>query len=179
MALLFDFFPVLLFFIAYKAAGIFVATAVLIVATIVQLGVGWLRNRKVQVMHLVTAGLVLLFGGLTLAVHDEVFIKWKPTIVYWLFASAFVAMRLFSRRSLLERLMAEHLALPGHLWPRLDAAWTVFFLALGALNLYVAYAFSTATWVDFKLFGLLGLTLLFVLIQGFYIARYLPDEGRS
>lgn len=170
MQLLFDFLPIIAFFVAYKLTDIYVATAVLIVAVIVQTAVQWLRHRKVSSMALVSAVLVLIFGGLTLAIHDKAFIQWKVTIVNWLFALAFLAGNFIGERPLTERIMGESVQLERALWRRLSWAWIVFFVLLGALNLYVAYNYAEAVWVNFKLFGMLGLTLLFALGQGFWLA---------
>ena len=172
MQLLFDLLPVVLFFIAYKLAGIYVATAVLIVGVLAQTLVSWIRHRKVSPMLLTSAVLVLVFGGLTLLVHDAVFIKWKPTIVNWLFAAAFLVSQFMKGPTIVQRLMGEQMKLDSPaLWTRLNLMWVVFFVVVGALNLYVAFNFSESTWVNFKLFGLMGLTLLFALAQGLWLAR--------
>ena len=175
MQLLFDFLPVIAFFVAYKLANIYVATLVIIIATILQVSIHWLRTRRVNPMHLVTAGLVLVFGGLTLAIHDPVFIMWKPTIVDWLFAMAFMASqwRPFGGRPLVQRLMTSTdatLSLPPAIWRRLNMAWVVFFLVMGAVNVVVFRNFDESTWVNFKLFGMLGLTFVFIIAQGLWIA---------
>jgi intracellular septation protein len=172
MQLLIDFLPVVLFFIAYKLAGIYVATGVLIVGVLAQTALSWFRHKKVSPMLLTSAILVLVFGGLTLLVHDATFIKWKPTIVNWLFAAAFLVSQFIKGPTLVQRLMGEHLQLePAYLWTRLNLMWVVFFVVCGTLNLYVAFTFSEATWVNFKLFGLFGLTLVFALAQGVWLAR--------
>ena len=175
MQLLFDFLPVIAFFVAYKLADIYVATFVIIVATVLQVSIHWLRTRRVNPMHLVTAGLVLVFGGLTLAIHDPVFIMWKPTIVDWLFASAFMASQwqMFGGRPLVQRLMTSTdatLSLTPVLWRRLNLAWVLFFLLMGAANVAVFRNFDESTWVNFKLFGMLGLTFVFIIAQGLWIA---------
>ncbi len=170
--LLFDFFPVLLFFAAFKVWGLMVATAVLIVATLAQTAWSWFRTRTVNRTHLLTAGLVLVFGGLTLWLDDEVFIKWKPTVVYWLFAIAFVGSQWVGEKPIIRRIMESGIQLPNPIWLRLNVAWAVFFVGLGFLNLWVAFNFSTDLWVNFKLFGLLGLTVGFAVLQGFYIASH-------
>jgi intracellular septation protein len=185
--ILFDFFPILLFFIAYKVfddpaepqRGILMATVVAIVATAVQVGASWWRERRVQRMHLVTLALIVVLGGATLLLRDEIFIKWKPTAVNWLFALFFLASQFVGRAPIVRRLMEQSVTLPDPVWSRLNLSWVVFFAALGLANLYVVYNFDTDTWVNFKLFGLLGLTLLFVLGQGFYIARHMPEEGEK
>lgn len=180
MALLYDFLPVILFFAAYQLWGIYVATAVMLAVSVAQIALTWLKTRQIRRLHLFTTVLVLLFGGLTLVVHDEIFVKWKPTVVEWLFAAAFLGSRLFTGRSLLKLALGEQLGLPEGVWLRLDLAWAAFFLLLGAANLYVVYNFSTDVWVNFKLFGILGATLLFALGQGVYLARHLPDaDGES
>lgn len=177
MKLLFDFLPILLFFIAYKLSDIYVATGVLIVATLAQVGWIWLRQHRVEKMPLITAGLVLVLGGATLLLHDPIFVKWKPTVVNWLFAAVFLGSRFVGQKTLLERMMGEQLELPGPVWVKLTFAWAGFFLVMGAANLYVAFTFSENTWVNFKLFGLLGLTLLFVLAQALYMSRHLKTDA--
>ncbi|MDX1514616.1 MAG: septation protein A [Gammaproteobacteria bacterium] len=184
MKLLFDFFPVLLFFVAFKMhedpqQGILVATGVIIAATVVQVGITWARHRRVERMHLVTLVLVVIFGGATLVLKDEIFIKWKPTVVNWLFAAAFLASEFIGGKNLVRRMMEESVQLPDFAWRRLNLSWVVFFLLMGLLNIYVVYNFDTDTWVNFKLFGLLGLTLAFVLAQGFYLVRHMRDEEGS
>ena len=179
MKLLSDLFPVILFFIAYKIAGIYTATAVAIAASLVQVGWNHWRHGKVETMHWVTLGLIVFFGGLTLLLHDPVFIKWKPTVVNWLFAAAFMGSALFMERNLLQRMMDHAIALPGEIWKRLNLAWVGFFVVSGLANLYVAYNYSEETWVNFKLFGMLGLTLLFLLAQGLYLSRYIETTEES
>ena len=179
MKLLFDFFPVLLFFIAFKLYDIYVATAVAIVAAVVQLGIVWTRQRRFETLHLVTFGLIVLLGGATLLLQDETFIKWKPTAVNWLFGAAFLVSQFVGSKTLSERLMGTHLAPPAAVWGRVNLSWVAFFVALGGANLYVAFNFDTATWVDFKLFGMIGLTLAFAFAQAFYLARYIKNEGES
>ncbi len=180
MKLLFDFLPIVLFFVAYKLADIYVATGVLIAATLAQVGWIWLRQRQIEKLPLITAGLVLVLGGATLALHDPIFVKWKPTVVNWLFAVAFVVSRFVGRKTLLERMMGSQLELPAPVWVKLTFAWAIFFFAMGAANLYVAFTFDENTWVNFKLFGMLGLTLVFVLAQAAYMSRHLKiDDAPS
>lgn len=181
MKLLFDFFPVLLFFIAFKLhedpqQGILSATAVIIVATIVQVGLSWAFRRRVEKLHLITLALVVLFGGITLALEDEIFIKWKPTVVNWLFAVAFLGSEFIGAKSIVRRMMEGKIELPRPVWRKLNLSWVSFFTVMGFLNLYVIYNFDTATWVDFKLFGLMGLTFAFVIAQGFYLMRHIKSE---
>lgn len=176
MKLLFDFLPILLFFIAYKSADLYVATGVLIVATLAQVGWIWLRQRQVEKLPLITAGLVLVFGGATLILHDPVFVKWKPTVVNWLFTVAFFGSYFVGEKTLLERMMGSQLELPASVWVKLTFAWAIFFLAMGAANLFVAFTFEENTWVNFKLFGMLGLTLVFVVAQAAYMSRHLKID---
>jgi intracellular septation protein len=177
MKFLADFFPILLFFGAYHLYDIYVATAVAVAAAVVQVGYHWLKHRSVPTMQWVTLGLLVVFGGLTLLLRDPLFIKWKPTVVNWLFAAAFLLAPLVSPKTLIERLMGHAVTLPAFAWRRLNLAWATFFVSMGALNLFVAYSFDEETWVNFKLFGLMGLTLLFALAQGFYLARHMPVEA--
>jgi intracellular septation protein len=172
MKLLFDFFPILLFFFAYKFFGIYVATAVAIAATIVQVGLVWFKTRKIEKMHVVTLAMIFIFGGATLMLKDETFIKWKPTVINWIFGLAFLASQFFTKKPLVERMMGGTLHLPPIIWRRLNMIWALFFIALGCANLFVIYSFDTNTWVNFKLFGMLGLMILFVVIQAMYLSRY-------
>ena len=176
MKMLADLFPVILFFVAYQLYDIYVATQVAIAAAALQVLYHAIRYKKVENTHWLTLGLLVVFGGLTLALRDPVFIKWKPTMVNWLFAAAFLFSQLFMRRSLLRRMMDHAVTLSDAVWVRLNAAWVGFFFGMGVLNLYVAYNFSEQTWVNFKLFGFLGLTLAFMLAQGFYLARHVQSE---
>ncbi|RMD69745.1 MAG: septation protein A [Gammaproteobacteria bacterium] len=175
MKLLADFFPILLFFVTFKVYGIYAATAAAMAASLAQVSLFWLRHRRFETMHLITFGLIAVLGGATLLFQDETFIKWKPTAVNWAFALAFLGSSVIGRRTVTERIMGTHIALPARVWRRLNLSWVCFFTLLGAANLYVAYRFDTETWVNFKLFGILGLTLLFVLGQGLYLGRHLKE----
>ncbi len=177
MKFLFDLFPIILFFLAYKLYDIYVATAVAIAAAFMQTGLYWLKHRKFENMHLVTLGILIVFGGLTLLLRDPIFIKWKPTVVNWLFGAVFLGSRYIGKRTLVERMMSHAISVPGPVWTRLNWAWVAFFMGMGILNLYVAYNFSEDAWVNFKLFGMMGLTIAFVFIQAFYLSRYMtPGE---
>ncbi len=175
MKLFFDFFPILLFFIAYKAYGIYTATFVAILASVAQVGYARIKHGKVETMHLVTLGLIVVFGGATLLLQDETFIKWKPTVVNALFALAFLASHFIGRKTLVERAMSASISLPAPVWARLNLSWVIFFFMLAALNLYVVYNFDTDTWVNFKLFGMMGLTLAFLVAQAFYLSRHMTE----
>lgn len=176
MKLLFDFFPIVAFFVAYKLYDIYVATIVIIAATSIQLGTHWLKHRRVEKLHVITFALVILLGGATLALRDETFIKWKPTIVNWLFAAVFLGSQFIGKRPLIARMAGNNLVLPAAIWTRLNLGWVAFFVTLGLANLFVAYNFDTDTWVNFKLFGLMGLTLAFVIAQGIYLAPHVKIQ---
>jgi intracellular septation protein len=176
MKFLFDLFPVILFFIAFKFAGIFVATAVAIAATFAQIGWLWFRGRKIDTMLWVSLCIITVFGGLTLIFQDETFIKWKPTILYWAFASALSAGILFFRKNLIRTLLGEQMTLPDATWSNLNWSWVAFFVFMGFLNLAVAYNFSTDDWVNFKLFGGMGLMLVFVVAQGLLLSKYIEEK---
>ena len=179
MKFLFDFFPIILFFIAYKLYGIYVATAVAIAASFVQTGYFWVRHRRFETSHLITLGLVVVFGGATLLLHDETFIKWKVSIINWLFAAAFLFTHYIGDKPLLKRMMASQVTLPEHAWRRLNMSWVIYFLFFGFANLYVMHHFDTDTWVDFKTFGNISLTILLIIGQGFYMYRYLKHAPAS
>jgi intracellular septation protein len=179
MKLLFDFFPVLLFFVAFKFFGIYTATAAAIAASCLQTGIFWFKHRRFDTTHLVTLALITVFGGATLLLQDETFIKWKPTALNWLFGLAFLASHFLSQKTLVERLMGASMTLPPAVWVRLNVGWATFFVFLGCVNLYVAYHFDTDTWVNFKLFGMMGLTLAFAAAQAVYVVRYLKTDDES
>ena len=176
MKFLFDIFPVVLFFIAFKFYDIYVATAVAMAATFLQIGWVWLRHRKVDKMLWVSLALIVVFGGATLVLQDETFIKWKPTVLYWLFATVLAAAALGFKKNLIRAMMEAQVTLPEVVWGKLLASWIVFFVLMGALNIIVAYNFSTDAWVNFKLFGGMGLMLLFVLGQGLFLAKYVEEK---
>jgi intracellular septation protein len=203
MKFLFDLLPVLLFFCAFKLsesrpeqaaevangflagvggavtpaqAPILLATGVAILASFGQ--IGWLiaRGRKVDTMLWTSLGIIVVFGGATLLLRDETFIKWKPTVLYWLFAAVLSGASALFKRNLIRRLLEEQVSLPDSVWQRLNAAWIGFFALMGAINLVVAFNFPTDIWVSFKLFGAMGLMLLFVLAQGLFLARYVEEK---
>ena len=184
MKILFDFLPVLLFFVTFKlyddpTQGVLAATAVAIVASAAQVGFNWIRHRRVERMHVATLALIVVLGGATLLLQDELFIKWKPTAVNWLFALIFWGSAFVGGKTLVQRMMEGKLQLPEGTWRRLNLSWVLFFLVLGALNLVVVYNFDTDTWVNFKLFGLMGLTLLFVLAQSLFLLRHVKLEDQT
>jgi intracellular septation protein len=218
MQLLIDFLPILLFFIAYKFSGIYVATGIAIAVSVAQVSWNWLRHRRFEMLQLITLGLIVVFGGLTLALHDPIFVMWKPTLVNWLFAIVFFGSHWIGERNLIERMMRKNVLLAPAIWARLNFSWAAFFAFLGVINLFVVYVWSgffpaqqaliaasgqsaidltacaanysdrllalcedaqarEAIWVNFKLFGMMGLTVLFVLAQAFYLARHVQETS--
>lgn len=179
MKILFDLFPVILFFVTFKTFGVFAATAAAIVATLAQ--VIWVKYRhgKVDTMLWVSLVIITVFGGATLLLHDENFIKWKPSILYWFFASALLFSKIVMNKNILRNLLQEKMALPDAVWNTINLAWSGFFIALGFLNLYVAFNFSTDAWVNFKLFGTTGLMFIFILAQAFLLAKHVPENNQE
>ena len=177
MKFLFDMFPVILFFVVFKLYGIYEATAVAIAATFVQIGWVWFRHRKVEPMLWVSLGVITVFGGATLLLQNETFIKWKPTVLYWLFAAALGIAALAFKKNLIRAMMEKAMTLPEPVWGKLLLSWIVFFAVMGVLNLFVAFYYSTDTWVNFKLFGGMGLMLVFVLGQAIMLGKYIQDKN--
>ena len=200
MKFLFDLLPVIFFFAAYKLAGtqpeashafaiqwlgdnialsqapILIATAVTIVATFAQIAIVWVKHRKVDTMLWVSLAIIVVFGGATLFFHNPTFIKWKPTALYWLFSIVLLGSAFFLKRNLIRKALEAQIDLPDAVWGRLNLAWAGFFAAMGVLNIYIAYSFSEEAWVNFKLFGGMGLMLAFVLGQGFYLSRHMEED---
>ncbi|HEY4074356.1 MAG TPA: septation protein A [Herbaspirillum sp.] len=205
MKFLFDLFPVILFFGVFKwgeghadaaqgfvshyltgfvsggaigidQAPILLATAVAIIATLCQIGYLLVRRRKVDAMLWVSLAIITVFGGATIYFHDETFIKWKPTVLYWCFAGALLISQFFMKKNLIRAMMEKQMALPEPLWVRLGAAWIIFFLAMGLLNLYVAFNYTTDQWVNFKLFGGTGLMFAFIIGQSLLLAKYIKES---
>lgn len=205
MKLLFDFLPIALFFASFKYAGshkdwaadfatqhlgfivaggtvgreeapVLLATVVVIIATLTQVAVLKFLRRKVDVMLWVSLGLVVVLGGATIYFHSETFIKWKPSILYWTMGTALWVSPLLFDRNLLKVLLGEQMQLPAKVWHRLNFAWIAFFAGMGLLNLWVAYSFDTDTWVNFKLFGGMGLMFAFTFAQALYLSRYMTEE---
>jgi len=179
MKFLFDLFPVILFFVAFKFSGIYVATGVAIAATFAQIGWVWLRHRKVDNMLWVSLGVIVVFGGATLLLHNETFIKWKPTVLYWLFGGSLAVSALLFRKNLIRSMMEKQVTLPDPVWNRLLASWIAFFAVMGVLNLYVAFNYSTDVWVNFKLFGGLGLMLVFIVLQALMMGKYVQEQEKG
>lgn len=176
MKLLLDFFPIVLFFVAYKFGGIFVATGVAIAGTCLQLAYAKLVLKRVDPMLWVSLGIVVVFGGLTIALHNPTFIKWKPTVLYWAMGASLAISNLVFGRNLMRKMMGAQIALPKEVWGRLNTGWIAFFALMGTLNLYVAYNYSEEAWVNFKLFGGMGLMIAFIVLQAMFIARHVKEE---
>ena len=196
---LFDLFPLILFFAAFKIAGsdpeqanalalalgyqadikqipILIATAIAIVATFLQIGWVWMRHGKVDTMLWVSLGLIVVFGGATLWLHDATFIKWKPTVLYWLFAVTLLVSDFVFNKNIISVMMKGQVKLPAPVWRRLNLSWVLFFVSMGVLNLYVAFNYSESTWVNFKLFGFMGLMLVFIVLQGIMLSKHMVEE---
>ncbi|PUE08751.1 septation protein A [Limnohabitans sp. T6-5] len=178
MKFLIDFFPILLFFGAYKTTDIYTATAVLMAATVLQTVLIYKMDGKLQAMHKITLVLVLGFGALTLGLHDERFIKWKPTLLYTGLAVALGVAHVFLKKNFLLMLLGQQLELPRQVWHRMNISWMLYCLFMAAINGYVAAYYSTEDWVNFKLWGY-AFPLIFIVGQGLYVARHLPKDGSS
>jgi len=179
MQLLIDFFPIVVFFVVYKIYGMFAATAAIIVAMAAQIGYQWVRHRKVSMMLLVSGLLVALLGGITLAFRDPLIFQWKPTVVNWLFAAAFLGSQVFGEKTITERIMGHAIELEPELWRQLNLIWVANFVVLGAANLFVVYHYDEATWVNFKLFGMVGLSLLTAIGQAFWISSRTAHQSSN
>lgn len=176
MKQLIDFIPLIIFFVLYKMHDIYIATGALIAATLIQVLITWIIYKKVEKMLLITTALVAIFGGMTLFFRDENFIKWKVTIVYCLFAiGLFISQRL--DKPLIKRMLSKEISLPDTIWKNINNAWIIFFIILGIINIYVAYQMPLDVWVNFKVFGLMALTLIYTLATGVYIYKHMPKEN--
>jgi intracellular septation protein len=172
----FEILPLILFFVAFKLYGVFVATGVAVAVSLVQVGVLLILRKKVELMQWITLIVLVVFGGVTLLFHDEMFIKWKPTVVNAFFALAFLGSQWVGDRPFIQRMLESKVSLSSQKWKRLNLSWVVFFIFLAVVNLYVAYQFSTDVWVNFKIFGILGLTLLFTLLQGVFLLKGVAEK---
>jgi intracellular septation protein len=171
MQLFFDFLPIVIFFVVYKFTDIFIATGAAIIVNTFQVMFHWIKYRTVSGVQLLSLVLIIFFGGATLFFHNTLLIKWKPTALYWILAAISLVTHYFWKKPLIQYLMETNIQLPRATWLTLNKSWSIFFLIMGGLNLWVAYFFDTNTWVNFKLFGTLGITLLFVIIQAIYLGR--------
>jgi intracellular septation protein len=179
MRLLFDFLPIVVFFAVYKFLGIYFATLAAIVINLGQVILYWFKHRTLSSIQLISLILILLLGGSTLLFHNELFIKWKPTVFYWVLALTALLSQFIGKKPLIQRLLETNITLPRPVWFSLNRNWVVFFLLMGGLNLWVAYSFNTNTWVNFKLFGLLGITFIFIIIQAIYLGRYIESDQKT
>ena len=176
---LFDLFPVILFFLAFKLYDIFVATAVAMVAAVGQIAWLWFRQHQVDKMMWMNLAIIMVFGGATLVSQDETFIKWKPTVLYWLIAAILlVSSQLFSK-NLIRIMLEKQIALPENIWQKLNLSWSGFFLVMGCINLYVALNFPVDTWVSFKLFGATGLMVVFMIVQVLMLSKYVKESSTA
>ena len=172
----FDFIPLLVFFAVYKFYDIYTATAALMVVTVLQIAITWFTLRKLEKMHLITLAMVLVFGGFTLFFHDDAFIKWKVTVINLLFSAALLVSQLVFKKPLIKQMLGKEMQLPDAIWSRVNLAWAGFFAVAAATNTYIAFHLPQEVWVNFKVFGLLGMTLLFTVATVFYLYRHLPAE---
>jgi intracellular septation protein len=179
MKILFEFFPILLFFLAYKFGDIYIATGVAIAASIVQVIASRIKSKKFEKMHLITLATITILGGATIYLRNEMFIKWKPTILYWVMALVFFGSQFIGKQTIIERMMQKQVNLSRNIWLNLNFSWVFFFLSMGTINLYVVYNYSTDTWVTFKLVGTLALTLTFIVIQGIYISKHFKEVNNN
>ena len=179
MKQLLDFLPLVVFFVFYKLYDIYVASGALIAATALALIFTCIKYRKVEKMTLITFAMVAIFGTLTLVFHNDEFIKWKVTVIYVLFSGALLVSQLILKKPLIQRMLGKELTLPDHVWNKLNLSWAIFFLLCGLANIYVAFWLPQEVWVNFKVFGLTVLTLLFTLLSGVYIYRHMPDEEKK
>lgn len=177
--LLLDFLPIALFFAAYKFFNLMVATEVAIAASLIQLIWSRIATGKIQKINLISFLSILILGSATLLLKNDIFVKWKPTVVYWALALSMLISQMISKKPIIQRLGEASIKLPDGVWRKLNLGWSSFFIILGMINLYVVYNFSTATWVNFKLFGTLGLTLVFIILQSIYMAKHTQMSGNT
>jgi intracellular septation protein A len=179
MKQLLDFIPLIIFFAVFKLHDIYAATGALMATTLLQMIVLWFMYKKLERSQLITLALVLVFGAMTLFFHNENFIKWKVTVLYAAFGSALWVSQFLFQQPLLKKMLGKELGLPNTVWNRINFSWGLFFWILGALNVYIAFYLPTEIWVDFKVFGVLGLMLVSTVLTGVYIYRYLPSNNQQ
>ncbi len=178
---LFDLFPLILFFIAYRVADIYAATAVAVAAAVAQIAYIRLTGKKIEAMHWINFAVIVLFGGATLWLQNDAFIKWKPTVLYWLFGVILLGSQMLFNRNLLQKLLGDKVSLTSKGWRVLNISWSLFFLVTGSLNLFVAFSgyFSEAVWVNFKVFGLMGLLVVFVIAQSLWLGKHMMETPET
>lgn len=176
---LFDLFPLILFFVAYRFADIYVATAVAIAAAVLQILWIKLTGKPIETMHWVNFAVIVFFGGATLWLQNEAFIKWKPTVLYWLFGSVLLVSKYLMGRNLMQKLLGQKVSMPDSAWGKLNLSWALFFLVAGGLNLFVAFSglFTESEWVNFKVFGLMALLIVFVIAQSVWLGKHMQQDA--
>lgn len=179
MKLLFDIFPIILFFIFYKLYGIYTATAAAMAASLIQVVIFRIKEQRYEKMHLISLALIFFLGSATLFFHNPSFIKLKPTGIYWLSALAFLGSSFIGKKTLIQKMIDGNISLPPQIWSRLNYSWAAFFILMGIINLYVAQHYNTDIWVNFKLFGGAGMTLLFVFLQSIYLTRHVVEKNEE
>lgn len=182
MKIFFDLFPVIVFFIAFKLGDIYAATAVAMAATLIQIVLVAIKHKKIEPMQWASLILIMVFGGLTIGLQDKTFIQWKPTILYWLFSIGLIGSPILLKKNLIQAAMAHQVTLkPGvghNLWGKLNNVWAIFFAVMGFLNLYIAYQYDEATWVNFKLFGGMGILFIFIIAQGIWLNKFVTYDKK-
>lgn len=176
MQILFDIIPIIVFFLFYKIAGIYVATAAAIIVSCIQVLYFRYRHKHFEKMQVITFFMILILGSATIILHNPLFIKWKPSVIYWVFSLAFLISGVWRKKPLIQNVLEKKIQLPSKVWRQLNWAWCFYFLFLGFANIYVVYHYSTNTWVNFKLFGTLIITFMFVIAQGLYLSKYMPKD---
>ena len=176
MKLLFEMFPIILFFAVYKFKDIYTATAVAIAASIVQIAFTYIKNKKVEPPMIIGLVVIIIFGGATLIIQEELFIKWKPTVLYWIFSMILIIGKFIFKKNFIYELLHKQMEVPSNIWEKMNTMWIIFFTGIGGLNLYIVYNYSTDFWVNFKLFGILACMVLFLIIQAIMIAPYLKND---
>lgn len=176
MKLLYDFFPIIIFFVVFKIWGIYAATASAIGVSLLQVIAYYFKHKRFEKMQVITLLLITVLGGATLVFHDPMFIKWKVSVVNWIFGLVFLGSQFIGRKNLVQRMLDSKISLPNKVWMHLNLAWVIYFMVLGFVNIYVVYHFSTNAWVNFKLFGVLGLTFIFVVLQGLYLSKHIKHD---
>lgn len=183
MQLLYEVLPVFLFFLAFKFYDIYVATVVGIVSTMLQVLATRVVTGEWDRKQVITMAIFIVFGGMTLYFHDPIFVKWKPTIVFWIFAVAILFTQVFTKKPMMQRMMEGAMqqsgTVPSQIWRRINIMWAIFFVVMGAINLYVAYYFSNDAWVNFKFYGITAALLLVSILQAFYLLRYITEKEQS
>lgn len=183
MQLLYEILPVFLFFLAFKFYDIYVATVVGIVATMLQVIATRVVTGTWDRKQVITMAIFILFGGMTLYFHDPIFVKWKPTIVFWVFAIAIVFTQIFTKKPMMQRMMEGAMqqsgTVPSQIWRRINIMWAIFFAVMGTVNLYIAYSFSNDAWVNFKFYGITSALLLVSIIQALYLVRFMTEKEHS